>query len=35
VREVVEAYLRGEIQGVVACEHHGQDHGHECGGEGR
>jgi predicted Fe-Mo cluster-binding NifX family protein len=33
VREVVEAYLRGEIQGVVACEHHGQDH--ECGGEGR
>jgi predicted Fe-Mo cluster-binding NifX family protein len=28
VRDVVEAYLRGEIQGVVACEHHGQDH--EC-----
>jgi predicted Fe-Mo cluster-binding NifX family protein len=31
VREVVEAYLRGEIQGVVACEHHD----HECGEEGR
>jgi len=31
VRDVVEAYLRGEIQGVVACEHHGQDH--ECGGK--
>jgi len=30
VREVVEAYLRGEIQGIVACEHHGHDH--ECGG---
>ena len=28
VRDVVEAYLRGEIQGIVACEHHGQDH--EC-----
>jgi predicted Fe-Mo cluster-binding NifX family protein len=28
VKDVVEAYLRGEIQGVVACEHHGQDH--EC-----
>jgi predicted Fe-Mo cluster-binding NifX family protein len=33
VRNVVEAYLRGEIQGIVACEHHGQDH--ECGEEGR
>jgi predicted Fe-Mo cluster-binding NifX family protein len=33
VRDVVEAYLRGEIQGVFACEHHGHDH--ECGGEGR
>jgi len=31
VREVVEAYLRGEIQGIVACEHHD----HECGEEGR
>jgi predicted Fe-Mo cluster-binding NifX family protein len=29
VRDVVEAYLRGEIQGVVACEQHGQDHGCE------
>ena len=29
VRDVVEAYLRGEIQGVVACEHHGHDHGYE------
>lgn len=33
VKDVVEAYLRGEIQGVVACEHHGHDHG--CGEEGR
>ena len=33
VRDVVEAYLRGEIQGVVACEQHGHDHG--CGEEGR
>ncbi len=33
VRDVVEAYLRGEIQGVVACDHHGHDH--DCGGEGR
>jgi predicted Fe-Mo cluster-binding NifX family protein len=33
VRDVVEAYLRGEIQGIVACEHHGHDHG--CGEEGR
>ena len=30
VRDVVEAYLRGEIQGIVACEHHD----HECGEEG-
>jgi hypothetical protein len=30
---VVEAYLRGEIQGIVACEQHGHDH--DCGGEGR
>ena len=29
VRDVVEAYLRGEIQGVVACDHHGHDHGSE------
>ena len=28
IRDVVEAYLRGEIQGVVACEHH--DHDHIC-----
>lgn len=27
VRDVVEAYLKGEIQGIVACEHH--DH-HGC-----
>jgi predicted Fe-Mo cluster-binding NifX family protein len=33
VRDVVEAYLRGEIQGVVACEQHGHDHG--CEEEGR
>ena len=33
VRDVVEAYLRGEIQGFVACEQHGLDHG--CGEEGR
>jgi len=33
VRDVVEAYLRGEIQGIVACEHHGHDHG--CEEEGR
>ena len=33
VRDAVEAYLRGEIQGVVACDHHGQDHG--CEEEGR
>jgi predicted Fe-Mo cluster-binding NifX family protein len=33
VRDVIEAYLRGEIQGIVACEHHGHDHG--CGEEGR
>jgi len=32
VKDVVEAYLRGEVQGIVACEHH--DH-HECGEEGR
>ncbi len=30
VRDVVQAYLRGEIQGVAACEHH--DHGHGCEG---
>jgi predicted Fe-Mo cluster-binding NifX family protein len=29
VGDVVEAYLRGEIQGIVACGHHGQDHGCE------
>ena len=29
VRDIVEAYLRGEIQGIVACEHHGHDHGCE------
>jgi predicted Fe-Mo cluster-binding NifX family protein len=33
VRDVVEAYLRGEIQRVVACEQHGHDQG--CGEEGR
>jgi predicted Fe-Mo cluster-binding NifX family protein len=33
VKDVVEAYLRGEIQGIVACEHHG--HEHECGKEER
>jgi predicted Fe-Mo cluster-binding NifX family protein len=33
VKDVVEAYLRGEVQGVVACEHHGQDH--ECEEERR
>ena len=32
VRDVVEAYLRGEIQGIVACEHHDHD---GCGEEGR
>jgi len=32
VRDVVEAYLKGQIQGVVACEHH--DH-HECEEEKR
>jgi len=26
VRDVVEAYLRNEIQGIVPCEHHD----HEC-----
>jgi len=31
VRDIVEAYLRGEIQGVVACEHHD----HECEEEKR
>jgi predicted Fe-Mo cluster-binding NifX family protein len=29
VRDVVESYLRGEIQGIVACEHHGHDHVYE------
>ena len=29
VRDIVEAYLRGEVQGIVACEHHGHDHGCE------
>jgi len=29
VKDIVEAYLRGEAQGIVACEHHGQDHGCE------
>ncbi len=33
VRDIVEAYLRGEIEGIVACEHHGQDHG--CEGEAK
>lgn len=33
VRDIVEAYLRGEIKGIVACEHHGHDHG--CGEEER
>lgn len=28
-RDIVEAYLRGEIEGIVACEHHGHDHGCE------
>jgi ATP-binding protein involved in chromosome partitioning len=32
IRDVVEAYLRGEIQGIVACEHHDHD---GCGEEGR
>ena len=32
VKDVVEAYLKGQVRGVVACDHHGQDHGHECGG---
>jgi hypothetical protein len=27
VKDVVEAYLRGEIQEVAACEHHDS---HEC-----
>jgi predicted Fe-Mo cluster-binding NifX family protein len=31
VRDVVEAYLKGHIQGIVACEHHGQG----CEEEGR
>lgn len=26
VKDIVEAYLRGEIKGMVACEHHGVDH---------
>jgi predicted Fe-Mo cluster-binding NifX family protein len=29
VGDVVEAYLRGEIQGIVACGHHEHDHGYE------
>jgi len=34
VKDVVQAYLRGEIEGIVACEHH--DHEHEgCGEEKR
>jgi predicted Fe-Mo cluster-binding NifX family protein len=33
VRDIVEAYLRGEIKGIVSCEHHGHDHG--CEEEGR
>lgn len=33
VRDVVEAYLRGDIQGIIPCEHHGHNHG--CGEEGR
>jgi len=32
VKDIVEAYLRGEIQGIVACEHHNH---HGCGEEGR
>jgi len=31
VKDIVEAYLKGEIQGIVACEHHD----HECGEEGK
>jgi predicted Fe-Mo cluster-binding NifX family protein len=31
VRDVVEAYLRGEISGIIPCEH--QDH--DCKEEGR
>lgn len=27
VKDIVEAYLRGEVQGVFPCEHHGHDHG--------
>lgn len=26
VKEIVEAYLKGEIKGVVVCEHHGENH---------
>ena len=29
VRRVIEAYLRGEIKGIVPCEH---DHEEDCGG---
>jgi len=32
VRDVVEAYLKGQIQGVVACDHHDQ---HGCEEEKR
>lgn len=33
VKDIVEAYLRGEIHGIVACGHQGHDH--ECGKEDR
>jgi predicted Fe-Mo cluster-binding NifX family protein len=29
VKDIVEAYLRGEIQGIVACEHHEHGHGYD------
>ena len=29
VRDVVKAYLRGEIQGIVVCEHQRHDYGCE------
>jgi len=32
IRDVVEAYLKGQIQGIVACEHHDQ---HGCEEEKR
>lgn len=33
LKDIVESYLRGEINGIVACEHHGHDH--RCGDEER